>query len=257
MKFRRYMAFVQRNIADLTILGVGLAVAALSVLGAFGDNQQYLWAAVTSILAISAYSSLRQRETLENLSKVEEFAKYGLGKISGSFMPQVIEQHFNEANHEVLILQTWLQDTVTLVPDSLSSALKRGVKARILILDPDSPVLTQRLKDIGLSKDSRVAHSGLENLWVAVKAQKLDALDLEVRMYCALPPFSLMVVDEWMLMGLCWHGQTNVRGPHLEILGKDTVLGRNAVNTFDRIWQTAKPVKVGVVPSGTRVDLCP
>jgi len=143
---------------------------------------------------------------------------------------------FNNAHYRVDILRitSYLWD-----PDlqkSLLGALQRGVKVRVVQIDPDSPLLEyyadqERRDNIGLLSELNRAI----DRWRDLAAQQGQ---LEFRLYSGLIVMSLMIVDETMFIAPYLGSKTAMGAPQIQLSGGP--LFRVYQDYFDGCWSRAK-----------------
>lgn len=82
-----------------------------------------------------------------------------------------------------------------------------------------------------------------EGIKAAVKNKKIDKDKFKVRFHSNIPPFSMYAVDDWIIIGLYWHGRGSVSNPMLllENISKGK-LGWNVMDTFEEIWEKSEEV---------------
>ena len=206
--------------------------------------------AVLAILALLSFGTITTRRTLKSLNDSvqslneatkklnesmvnENFVKFGINDVLKDSSQDYIVSKFIEANNEIRIFSTWLLG-VDPTP-ALITAAKRGVDIKILLMDPKSQIIKQRLCDIGFSEDSKRPSVSLETLRSSFKRN--NVLDkVKIQFYNALPPFTLFMADDWMLLGIYWKGTGAFFGPNFEILRKSSEVGSKIIETFDLLW---------------------
>lgn len=150
----------------------------------------------------------------------------------------LFDEFCSKAEEEIGILQTYL-GSIRAMPISIFNAANRGVKVKILILDPGSEIIRQRLRDIGLSDSVRVHIDAVEKLEFLIKRHNPPTDFFEVRFYNRIPPFAMYKVDRKIRLGFFWHGEHCPVGPHIFVDDINSVLGKFVLSTFDEIWQSS------------------
>lgn len=166
--------------------------------------------------------------------------------ISGA-VPRHTETHYDEfcssATNEISILQTYL-GSIRGLPASIFNAANHGVKVRLLLLDPDSQMIRQRLRDIGLPDSVQVHKDAMERVRIIINRYNPLPDMFEVRFYDSIPPFAMYKADNRIRLGFFWHGEHCPVGPHIYVDDSDSVLGRFAISTFDDIWQSSRDANI-------------
>lgn len=129
------------------------------------------------------------------------------------------------------------------ISPGLIEAAKRGAAIKVLFMDLQSEILKQRLSDLGFSRDSTRPQTGLETVKATINKHQLKNSNLEMRFFNTLPPFPLYIVDELLLYGAYWHGHESNAGPFIEVHGRTSKIGWSLMDTFDKIWGSAKPIE--------------
>lgn len=201
---------------------------------------------VTAILAVLALLTLGmlKNRTLTNkledkISKVnvnQQLTQSGINNVYPNMPYDEFTEKIKSANTQIIILQTWLK-ALNPISDEMIDAANRGVKIRILILDPESDIAKQRSVELGLEWDTSRPKALFEGVQSAFK--KNDIKDkIEVRLHKRIPPYSLYMVDDWMLVGFYWHGRGSVSNQMIEFKGIDREkMGWLFLDTFDEIWK--------------------
>ena len=230
---------------------------AIGVLGVFGVVEtRIVIAATLVVLSVVLFVALANRrnwvDILAHLPSAD-LGSFGVQAGYESLPNDVMDSRFRSAANEIWIFQTWIPEEIQ-VP-SLLEAVRRGIKLKVLLINPASLVTQQRLADIGYPKTTDRPVKMLEGLKVKIHRAGVADGNVEIRWYEALPPFCLYLVDDWMLVGFSWQGRPNMRGPHLAVFGRSSVMGRAISDTFQDIWDRANPVCLtaeGICDNGTK-----
>lgn len=159
------------------------------------------------------------------------------------------DEFCSSANHELAILQTYF-GSLHALPISIFDASKRGAKVRILILDTESNMMRQRLRDIGLPDSVQVHKDSMERFKIVIRRHNPPPDLFEVRIYNRIPPFAMYKADSKIRLGFFWHSEHSPTGPHILVDDSSSILGKFALNTFEDIWQSAKEADIGLLGSG-------
>ena len=222
-----------------------LLSAILVIVAHFGGDKvsAYQPAIVLSILILLVNVLIKNRDAVQALlQKIDQvnvdqdLVKSGIVSVHPQMPYGQFEEKVKNAKREIIILQTWLK-ALNPISEGMIEAAARGVKIRILILNPNSEMARQRGVELGLERDSGRPKALFEGIRSAFKKHDLEG-KVEVRMHERIPPFSLYLVDDWMMAGTYWHGRGSVSNPMLEIKGLDKdKLGWYYLDTFEEIWQ--------------------
>ncbi|MCA0455612.1 MAG: toll/interleukin-1 receptor domain-containing protein [Chloroflexi bacterium] len=167
----------------------------------------------------------------------------GIVKIHETFPSNAVQESIREAK-EIRILTTW----ITNWPDLeyyIEIAAKRGIKIRVLLIDPDCEIAERRNEEIAPNNGSanhlnvRVENkSHIVALYRKLKAQNYK-LDIKLRYYDVRPSVSLYLTDQTSFLGFFLHSSRMVSAPAIEFQGTDkTYLGRLQTE-FKKVWNKA------------------
>lgn len=124
-------------------------------------------------------------------------------------------------------------------------ALARGVRLRILLIDPDSLAAAQRSAELGDARHSDVRSEVLQNIRTLARFQtellERDASRFEVRLYSAAGSVSLYRWDDRALVSFLPIRRLSGEGTQLEI-GSASSLWLFVGDRFEELWQHAKPL---------------
>jgi hypothetical protein len=245
------------------VILVSLTILVIDIFGIV--EQEVISEAILAILALVSFGTLTTRTNLKSLDhslddlnrkidgldenlNIKELSKLGVQNAWEKQSYNLIDQRLREARKEIYILETWIAG-VTPLPAGLIASARRGVSIRILLLDPKSAMAKQRLVDQQFGHSTSRPIVAFETLQDTILKNNLQDHDVEVRFYDALPPFSLYMVDEWILMGFFWHNHSSIEGPHLEVFGKSSTFGWYIFDTFSNLWHLARPIPTGTQPN--------
>jgi hypothetical protein len=183
-------------------------------------------------------------ETKTQIKLSTSLEEMGISVASNNYPEAIIISDFwTKSEREIRILQTYI-GSVQQLPKSIFAAVKRGVKFKLLLLNPDSETIRQRLRDIGLPDTIQVHQDAMERLKILIRRNNPDPELFEVRLYNGLPPFSLYNADAKLCIGFFWHGEHSPSGPHIFIDDSNSTLGKFLMNTFDNIWQNSEDARI-------------
>ncbi|MBT7070197.1 MAG: hypothetical protein HN975_04825 [Anaerolineae bacterium] len=243
------------NLEVYLVILISLIVLLMDVFGSVKFDS--LTNVILAVLALLSLGTLSTRGTLVSLrnsigeldKKIEkleadipnrEISIFGLNGIHEDQSNDYIDQNFRNAKDEICILETWIPGVLPLRSEFIE-AVKLGTKARILIMDIDAEIALQRLDDQDFPQSTARPRAAFEMLKATIEKNELQNHEFEVRFYKALPPFSLYMADEWMMMGIFWHNRSSIEGPHFEIHGKSSKFGRYVLDTYNKMWDKATP----------------
>lgn len=227
------------TIDQKVVTAVLLAIIGTVLAGMIATKKSLIELSQTSGRLNSKVSSLN--ENLPNKELLESGVR-GAHK----YLPrEYLDQKFRMARKEICVFITWLPGEDPLSPGLIESA-KLGTPIKILLIDPNSKAALQRVVDMGFPPEPTKMTIALQTLRVVIQKGNLQNCKIEIRLFNALPAFSLYAADEWMLIGLYWHGLGNVKGSHLEVYGKNSPFGENIMNTFENIWEISTPVPLSL-----------
>jgi hypothetical protein len=255
MMIRKAVNLMIRNLDSLIAIVVALVITILSTISDWADA--YINAAILLILTVKAVAMLHEREIHHQLREVTEQINSklsvdqtvwdsGLKRVNPSYLADTFDNYCMCARREIALLTSWIRESD--IQRQLSIAITHHrVPARFLLLDPLSPYARKRAEDLYLNADIPLINFNamLEQL------KQLDVHDnVEIRIYDAIPPFTLYIADEWMMLGFHWHHAAGSLLEHFEIEGRDTPLGSNFIATYDALWKKAVPLSEYIQRSG-------
>ena len=217
-------------LAGFTILAIILIITGLILTIFIRSNKQQLDKFEINLLAIK-----------NDVKNSNSLAKVGISGAYTKHTNERLEKFYSKAHHEIRILQTYFGSGHTL--PYVFDAAKRGVGVKILLLDPNdnNQMILQRLLDIGMPSSVQVHKDSLIRL-KALMDNNLSTNDLfEVRVYTNIPPFAMYKSDNRIMLGFFWQGKHYNAGPSISIEDENSLFGRSAIETFDKIWETSKP----------------
>lgn len=216
---------------------------------------EILSSVILAVLSLLAFGALKTRRQVDNLNlqtnslneKItsvnlnQSIERYGIKHVYKS-MPysEFYKRIDSSKTKKVRILQTWLKGTNP-ITDEMIEAIERGVEFELILLKPDSSIAAMRTADIGLEQNSTRAITLFEGIKAAVKNKKINQEKFKVRFHDRLPPFSMYAVDDWIIIGLYWHGRGSVANPMIQL---DSInkgkYGWNVMDTFEEIWNKSE-----------------
>jgi DNA-binding CsgD family transcriptional regulator len=131
--------------------------------------------------------------------------------------------------------------------DLILKAAARGVSIQVMLLDPSSPLARQRSYDLYLGRGDVVVDEEEVPRNIRSSIRQLASLlggdtgAVELRLYNAMPSFSVHQSDQHALIGFFPHAERTVQFPLLEIL-IDSPFGVLIDEEFTRLWKAATPV---------------
>lgn len=247
--FAAFIDFVRKNFSGLFPLLLGGIISIANILGLIEMSQDDLLNLIILFIALLAANLIQHHLLLGSIvSKLDKISnekdKDGVIKLYQNMNSGIIIEMFEEAKREIVILQTWISQPEMLFPTSLVAAINKEVKTRILLLSPNSSLVQQRYKDTSRYElDSVIASERLKGLCRKIKEEKLDKKkNLGLRLYDALPPFTLYVIDDWMLIGFLWHGKINLEGTHIQVDKRGSRYAEDIMATFENLWGNIETV---------------
>lgn len=207
-----------------------------------------VFAAILSVLVIVCVVTLRNRRIMNKLStKIDSvninqaLSNSGIVNIAPNMRYDIFDDKIKNANTQIIILQTWLK-ALNPISENMIEAANRGVKIRILILDPECDMARQRSVELGLEWNTSRPKALFEGVQSAFKKNKIED-KIKVKTFEKIPPFSMYLVDDWISTGFYWHGRGSVSNPMLELNGIDkSKLGWYFIDTFEEIWKSGQDI---------------
>lgn len=256
----------------LTLMAVaGIAVLLADLLGwldklAPGVALQKITLLILSTVTLFLIMEVDRLKVLDNvnaqLSKldIDGFARErkqehygGVVRVHPRFDELTFARLIESAGQEVMILQTWIPE-VHRFKDALRDAVvERGVRVRVLLLHPSSPVAGLRDEALRTVRDPAVEEdvkanverclSHLESLHREIGER--HRVLFELRVYNSLPSVAVYRSDEHYLVSSFLHDRLAVDSTQTEIDGTETVMGRQVQRELDMLWRIGRPVDLG------------
>jgi hypothetical protein len=130
---------------------------------------------------------------------------------------------------------------------------RNGIEVRVLLLDPDSPLVSRHR--FSADEDSDVSRPATES--IRAKMRKAIALVREhatVRLYDAMPLGNLVIVEDRIFWGGIPSVPTDVSLPLVEMTADiHGHLYWSYRRNFDRLWDAAKPAEALVQPAAEAI----
>lgn len=190
---------------------------------------------------VSAQLSKLDIDAIAGKLKNEHYG--GVTEVHHAFPEDVFTAYLDSAKREVVILQTWIPNLLRFEA-RLEAAVNRGIRVRILLLQPTSLVVGLReealraLQDPGTAPDVRagveLSLSVLASIFARTRAQREL---LQVRIYNSLPAIAVYQADEHYLVSSFLHDQLAISSLQLEINGDDTAMARQVRRELDILWK--------------------
>lgn len=232
-----------KNIGPYVLLLVAIPLAVFNI---FGKLQAYSVPVTLAILAILLNDAIGSNHRMEEFEeRIKELPRSNRALVESGLVTmysqrrtgtpvELMESRSDLAKESIRILQTWIPG-MTPLPNGLIESAKRGVKIKILLLQPKSDIARQRALDMQWNVNKPV--EAFEDLiWVLKQKQIRHLPNVEVRFFNALPPFMIYSVDNWTLFSVYWHPDGSSTGPNIEVDSAQGYFGSYINRTFDTIW---------------------
>lgn len=230
-----------KNVGLYITVVFAILFALLNLMPAITVSQQYINSLLLAILALVVSTLLSTRSTLERLNEVRKgLTEAGVYDAYPELPRSYLNDAFRKAKTEIRILQTYIFG-VNALPLGLIEAARLGVPVKVLLIDLQSPILQQRLSDLGFAGNLTRPQAAFDTIQTAVVKNRLVTANIEIRFYDAIPPFPLYVVDDLIMIGYFGHVHESTLTPHIEVHGRTSQIGVLAIDTFDRLWVNATP----------------
>ncbi len=165
--------------------------------------------------------------------------------------PEDVYMRYVERAASVTILNTWIPN-LEKFKESLTRAINRDARVRILLLYPNSGLAQLRDEALGKVRDPHLEQNvkqGVERC-LSILRSTLEHVDnskvarLEVKVYNSLPSISVYRADAHYLVSVFLHGQLAIDSPQFEIDGDEMVLGRKGHGGLETFWSIGKEIDV-------------
>jgi hypothetical protein len=192
-----------------------------------------------------------QAKALDLLSLEKGVREAGVVRVYESLKDASLLNRLAEAKERIWFLSIWMDKPETLLDDVLDRLVQHKVKVKVLLASPESDVCKLRAQsqanlfpDLSSFQPEFIARVTQANNAYFEKVKTKTGADIEVRSFNVLPPFSLVLVDNNVLIGLYGHGERTTSVPWIEFKltseGNDFSYFRAFIlNQFNAIWDSA------------------
>ncbi len=183
------------------------------------------------------------REIIQSENKtVMQLASSGIDTVYPTFPGDEVAEEFAQSSKLVRVLQTWIPD-LSHIERGILQASRRGAKAQILLLDPESAHCTHRGCDIGYPDELYVSKAIKANLGEMERFIVANGIveAVEIRLYDSTPTISIYSCDRFSFIGWFWMAQQCVQGACLKINRKGEVLAPSFDAHFEALWEKSVP----------------
>lgn len=244
----RFLKQVHRDVVsgkNITLYLTILVAIVLPALNFFG-----IWASYSAPLTLAALGAIAAGLLVNRHELQLALASRRLEKVEGfidsyrEFPRESFNIRCKQARSKVLVLQTYIPGPKP-VPEGIVNAAKAGLPVRMLLLSPESAIAAQRMLDVGFKGPDRINRFlvSVETIKKALRENGLAEGSVEVKFYDCLPPFSMFAADNYIFIGMFWHGAENMAAPHIELQASASAFGEEALKTFEKIWEEALPAE--------------
>ena len=184
-----------------------------------------------------------------HFDQFDRLRRAGVHDVVDTFPTTEVAKQMGGAEN-IRIVQTWIPDIITLLKP-IVSALKRGAKARIVLLDPDSELASYRAKSLRYMDGTMASNNIRANLAeISRAAHVANVADrLEVRLFDALPIACIHAYDNEAVVGFFWQGIPAISGPQLVISRADSPLMATLDEHFENLWNDSRPYQLVAINS--------
>jgi hypothetical protein len=142
----------------------------------------------------------------------------------------------------IWIVQNWILYPMKF-PDQFVAALERGAVARLLLLQPQSPLVKSRYETTGNSPFSFLAY--LSEMPKRIHEAGLHKMpNFEMRFFNAMPPFASYIVDDHILFAPFWASHLTSEAPHL-VLSRYSRFGTTVIEDVEYLWNCSDAIGIG------------
>lgn len=205
------------------------------------DHEDRLASRTPSPAPVAELAKRGAKDALLDVGPVAD-AEHGIVGVDPNLEYHRLRQYITEAR-EVVILDTWIPG-IDILADALADAIEHGTSVSILLLHPQSQIAQlcgQRTTRVRFRQD--MIRPGIEHsLDVLTAVSHMDDSHhggLRVRLYDALPSFSLYGIDDRAFISFSMHGHLAVASPQIQLRGRDSLMGRCAFQELAALWETA------------------
>lgn len=150
---------------------------------------------------------------------------------------QDIALSLSGARKEVVLLNNWIPNFDGL-HRGIRDALSRGARVRILMMNPKSPYIEKRGRELGL-EDPWLLGSYIDLDLASMNDFFRDsrgAGSVEVRLFDEMPPIPVYASEDEMYIGWFFKGKRAVTCPVVKIRGNASPLFKEIMATFEWLW---------------------
>ncbi len=176
-------------------------------------------------------------------SQIDDLQKNaGLQRVHDGFPTDLIVQGFSNAQRCIQIFTTWIPDIET-IEKTFPSAIKRGCRVQILLLDPKSCHAKHRAKDLGYPDDQIVIRRIEGNLAELGRfcCKNEISKNAEIRLYSETPTLVLFAYDGTIVFSPYLKEMMGLQAPQIEVRGDKSLFFKKLKKHFNNVWNSATP----------------
>jgi hypothetical protein len=189
-----------------------------------------------------------QTAALELLTLEKGVREAGVVRIYENLDMDILSIRLKSAEKRVCFLSIWLSSQPEKLETSFIELSKKGVTVQVLQASPDSDICKIRANS---QKVLFPDESSFEPAFISRIIEKNNVyfqtlkteqgINVEVRLFDLLPPFSLILIDNSVFVRFYGYGEKAANTPHIEFrLGeannKFNVFGAFVLSQFEMIW---------------------
>ncbi|MCQ8130529.1 hypothetical protein [Methylomonas rivi] len=162
----------------------------------------------------------------------------GIHTIHHNIMPRdLFIRLMNNAKERIWILDSWIGRPDFIPNPSNLHKANKGVEVKILILGPES----KNLLDIRLEAVGKPKSNGYNSDQIPTIIKRCNELEwqCDIRTFKSLPPFNLIIIDDYIFIGLYWADKISSEGPFLEIIDYNSIIYKESIEMFENMFRDA------------------
>jgi hypothetical protein len=196
-----------------------------------------------------------QSKALDLLTLEKGVREAGVVRIYDNLTIDRLTERLEKAQKRVCFLSIWLISQPEQLGEPLAALAKRGVSIQLLQASPDSEICRIRANSqkVLFPEESTFDPDFVSRIIENNNAfyQRLNAeqnINIEVKLFDLLPPFSLILIDDSAFIRFYGYGDKANKTPHIEFRFNDTdsrfsVFSHFVMSQFDLIWQNSKQLQ--------------
>lgn len=195
-----------------------------------------------------------QKAALELLTLEKGVREAGVVRIYESLSDETLQERLAAARQRVCFLSIWMDHPEKRFGKVFENLAKSNVKLRFLLASPESEVCkiradsqTALFPEASSYEPAFISRIVQANQTYFSEVKTKTGLDLELRLFDLMPPFSLVLIDNSAFVSFYGYGQRVAATPHIEFRFEGQskefqYFSDFVLSQFEAIWDSAAKV---------------